>query len=43
MKHYIEIAVTFLTSLLATVAIAFLFGVYARVLVGAFCLGYGCK
>jgi hypothetical protein len=43
MKHYTQIAVHFLTSVLAAVALAFLFGVFARVLVGAFCLGYGCK
>ena len=43
MNKYIEVAVKFLTSLLVTVVFVALFGVYARVLVGAFCLGYGCK
>ena len=43
MKDFIQIAITFLTTFLMTVVFAALFGVYARVIVGAFCLGYGCK
>lgn len=43
MKYYTQIALTWMTTVLASVAAAAVVGVYARILVGAFCLGYGCK
>lgn len=43
MTQQINQAITYLVSATASIIAVFVLGVYLRIVVGAFCLGFGCK